>query len=281
MSTEPQNNYFTAGELAALFAISKQTLLYYDKVKLLSPDYISENGYRHYSIQQYLDLEIIVNMRTLNISISEIKKYLTNRSKENFTAIIHQKDAECENIIKENERIRKSLASIDECLNAQPHFILNQIMLSWQNEKLLRLTQLSDLDDSKNRIIQFAKHSQKTFHNKGTLEKRVGWIIPQNNFFHGSNKFSATAFFSYAPNIPGHKPVKKFSLAAGLYLEIYFEGTFYYNSKQLSQKITGFLKMNKLKAVSNVLVLPIENHWFSVSTDKYINKLFLQVQPLE
>lgn len=281
MSINPQTNYFTAGEMAALFAISKQTLLYYDKVNLLSPDYISDNGYRHYSIQQYLDLEIIVNMRALNISISDIKNYLTNRSKENFTSIIHKKDAECENIIKENERIRKSLASIDQCLNSQPHFILNQPMLSWQNEKLLRLTELTELDDSKNRIIMFAKHSQKTFHNKGTLEKRVGWIVPNANFFNGNNSTTATAFFSYAPNVPGHKPTKKFILPAGLYLEIYFEGTFYGSSDELSKKITRFLKLNELQAVSDVFILPIENHWFSISTDKYINKIFLQVQPLK
>lgn len=37
-------NFFTAGEMASLFGISKQTLLYYDKIHLLSPDYIGENG---------------------------------------------------------------------------------------------------------------------------------------------------------------------------------------------------------------------------------------------
>ena len=35
-------NCFTAGELASLFGISKQTLLYYDKIHLLSPDFIGK-----------------------------------------------------------------------------------------------------------------------------------------------------------------------------------------------------------------------------------------------
>ena len=73
---EVKGNFFTAGELANLFNISKQTLLYYDKIKLLSPAYVDEKGYRHYSIQQYLDLEIIVNLRSFNISIVVIKEYL-------------------------------------------------------------------------------------------------------------------------------------------------------------------------------------------------------------
>ena len=45
MINKDKRKYFTAGELAAIFNISKQSLLYYDKVNLLSPDFVSENGY--------------------------------------------------------------------------------------------------------------------------------------------------------------------------------------------------------------------------------------------
>ena len=72
MINKDKRKYFTAGELAAIFNISKQSLLYYDKVNLLSPYIVSENGYRNYSIQQFLDLEIIVNLRALDISIANI-----------------------------------------------------------------------------------------------------------------------------------------------------------------------------------------------------------------
>ena len=34
--------YYTAGELADLFELPKQTLLYYDKMGILSPEFISE-----------------------------------------------------------------------------------------------------------------------------------------------------------------------------------------------------------------------------------------------
>ena len=68
--------YYTAGELADLFELPKQTLLYYDKMGILSPEFISENNYRHYSLKQYLILEVILNMRKLGIPISKIKEYL-------------------------------------------------------------------------------------------------------------------------------------------------------------------------------------------------------------
>ena len=74
---------FTAGELAALFNISKQALLFYNRHNLLVPEYIAENGYRYYSLKQYFQLEIIVNLRKLDFSINDIKKYLEEKGLEN------------------------------------------------------------------------------------------------------------------------------------------------------------------------------------------------------
>lgn len=83
-------DFFTAGELATLFNIPKQTLLYYDRIGLLSPEFIAENGYRHYSLTQYLILEIIVNLRKLDIPISQIKDYLNHKSSDKFNELIHK-----------------------------------------------------------------------------------------------------------------------------------------------------------------------------------------------
>ena len=98
MSKSPKL-YYTAGELADLFELPKQTLLYYDKMGILSPEFISENNYRHYSLKQYLILEVILNMRKLGIPISKIKEYLEERSIDSLQALLQAKDRECEEII--------------------------------------------------------------------------------------------------------------------------------------------------------------------------------------
>lgn len=46
---EKEKDYYTAGELAKLFHIPKQTMLYYDKMGILKPEFVAENGYRYYS----------------------------------------------------------------------------------------------------------------------------------------------------------------------------------------------------------------------------------------
>ena len=53
--------YFTIGEFASLFKLSKQTLFYYERNNILKPSYIEENGYRYYSLEQYFIFDIIIN----------------------------------------------------------------------------------------------------------------------------------------------------------------------------------------------------------------------------
>ena len=56
-------NLFSIGEVARYQKISKQTLIFYDKIGLFRPDYVDPgNGYRYYSAKQldYLDAILIM-----------------------------------------------------------------------------------------------------------------------------------------------------------------------------------------------------------------------------
>ena len=271
-------NCFTAGELASLFGISKQTLLYYDRIKLLCPDFISDNGYRHYSINQYLDLEIIVNFRSLNIPISDIKDYLSRRNKTEFIKQLEKKRTECQSLIKENERIISSIDFIEGNIAKHKNLPLGQITVSWREERLLRMTNVLDTDTSKKRITKFARHSQIVFHNRGFVNKQAGWIIAQKDFFENGNFNRSQAFFSFSEHQKGHYKVPRTPLPMGLYLELYFKGTYSAQAVQLKEKIYAFMQRNDFAPCSAIYVLPIENHWLYDDTNAYINLIFLQVQ---
>lgn len=269
--------YFTAGELANLFGISKQTLLYYDKINLLSPDYVCEKGYRHYSIQQYLDLEIIVNLRSFNISIPTIKAYLDDRSKNDFINLIAKKKKECMDIIRENEAIINSLERINDTAKREEDIVLNKPMLITQAERLMRVTMVSEEDDGKARIVLFTKHAQTAFHNKKSLERHTGWIISQEDLFIQKNSHLTKGYFSFVLNTPKHRGKSIVTLSAGSYLEIYFKGTYYQNFHNLMNLINDFLEKNDLESSGDIYILTIENHLFYKDTDEYINKIFFKV----
>lgn len=309
MNNKPEKDtstYFTAGELASVFGISKQSLLYYDKIHLLSPDFISENGYRHYSMAQYLDLEIIVNLRSLDIPINDIQEYLKNRSREHLEEIFRKKNRICQEIIRENERIRNSLAAITDKLNDERKELRNQVFIRSYPPRYIKINPLTQKDSGKDRIVLFAKASHKNMHNRCLLEKQQGWIITREDFFSGHCSNRATAFFFFLTG-----PVKNHhfesadanrrasapaedtnmthagnkqrsylihTLPESLYCEMTFDGTFYEKADELSGIIRPQLEKYKLQPVEDIFVLPIQNHWFTKDCSKYVTKLFFRVR---
>ncbi|MBQ5344779.1 MAG: MerR family transcriptional regulator [Acidaminococcaceae bacterium] len=297
--------YFTAGELASMFGISKQSLLYYDKIHLLSPDFISENGYRHYSIAQYLDLEIIVNLRSLDIPISDIQHYLQNRGQDQLKEIFRKKDQSCQEIILENERIRKSLAVINGKLQEEIKELRNQVFIRSYPIRYIKVNPLTGKDSGKDRIVLFAKASHKNMHNRCLLEKQQGWIVDREDFFSGhcSNKSLGFFFFLTGPvhnhhfESPGEgqeaqhtesglirtetkqirqKKIILSVLPESLYCEMTFDGTFYEKVNTISKIIQDQLEKYKLHPVGDVYVLPVQNHWFTKSHEQYVTKVFFQ-----
>lgn len=278
MSRNETKDFFTAGELANIYGISKQALLYYDKVNLLSPEMIAENGYRQYYIQQYLDLELIVNLRSLDFSIADIKNYLENRSKIKLIEMLKDRKNECQKIIDENQKISNAITAILENTEESIDFPLEIITLNWYSERILRITPLLNEDSSVDRIIKFAKHTQATFHNYHYIKRPCGWIIESKNFNADDKYYTSKAFFSFVPNTPGHKKAAKHILPKGLYLEMCFGGSYFTNGRRIREKINKFLDQNNLHIEGDVYILPIDNHWFTKNIAEYKTKIFVRVK---
>lgn len=84
-------NYFTTGELSQLCKIPRKTLLYYDKLGLITPELVDENGYRYYKRSQLFLLQLILTLRRLDVPIARIKDYLANRSLQNYRKLFNSK----------------------------------------------------------------------------------------------------------------------------------------------------------------------------------------------
>lgn len=68
--------FLSVGEMSALFHLNKQTLQYYDREKLFSPECRDpSNGYRRYRFSQVYGLAMICYLRKLGFSIEQIKAY--------------------------------------------------------------------------------------------------------------------------------------------------------------------------------------------------------------
>lgn len=79
------NRKLSISEMAHIHNITRQTLIYYDKIDLFKPDIIESNGYRYYSTTQIPLLREICFLRSIGMSLEDIRK---NNSDGNSTTTI-------------------------------------------------------------------------------------------------------------------------------------------------------------------------------------------------
>lgn len=66
---------FSTGEFAKLLEVSKDTLLYYDKIDLFKPAGTLANGYRYYTFDQIDQFMAIQSLRAVDLPIKRLKTY--------------------------------------------------------------------------------------------------------------------------------------------------------------------------------------------------------------
>lgn len=70
------------GEFSKISKTTIKTLRYYDEIDLIKPAFVDDNGYRYYDIEQLNDLIIIIELRNLDFSIENIKRFLNSSDKK-------------------------------------------------------------------------------------------------------------------------------------------------------------------------------------------------------
>lgn len=173
-----QKEYYTAGELARLFNIPKQTMLYYDKTGVLQPEFIAENGYRYYATPQYLTLEIILFLRKMDISVPDIRNFLQHKSREEILKVIAKRENECRQQIQEAEMLMHSLGNYREALEKSRSLPLNQVLLESCSDCRMYLTPIPKSQRGGLSAITIrARHVREAFSHCYCKEKPTGWVI--------------------------------------------------------------------------------------------------------
>ena len=100
-------NLFSIGEVSKYQNISKQTLIFYDKIGLFRPAYVDpQNGYRYYSASQLDDLDAILIMKKIGFPLSRIREHMQTYNIESSLETLNSKLSVIDEQIKELQLIR-------------------------------------------------------------------------------------------------------------------------------------------------------------------------------
>ena len=101
---------FMIKEVAELVGISVRTLHHYDNIGLLTPDKLSDSGYRLYSDTNLETLQQILFFKELDFPLKKIKEIISSPSFDRQEALRLQRKM----LLERRERIDKLIATIDK-----------------------------------------------------------------------------------------------------------------------------------------------------------------------
>lgn len=82
-------NYLTIGEVSRLKGVGIKSLRYYDRLGILTPAYVNpENGYRYYTREQLLKLDLILLFIELGIPLREFNRYTDAQGRTDLPALL-------------------------------------------------------------------------------------------------------------------------------------------------------------------------------------------------
>lgn len=99
---------YSISEMAEIHGISRQTLLYYDRIGLFRPAWTeAANGYRRYTLEQCPLLREIRLLVKLNVPLAEIRDYLQGKDLPRIKALLEEQKEKTRRRLEELKEIDK------------------------------------------------------------------------------------------------------------------------------------------------------------------------------
>ncbi|WP_289420626.1 MerR family transcriptional regulator, partial [Thomasclavelia cocleata] len=159
---------YSTGEFAKIAGVTLRTIRYYDKIGLLKPTKILENGYRKYCNNDLITLQKILSLKELGFSLEEIYPLIQDNDKDSFKKSIVLQT----NLI--NQKIQK-LTALKESLKATEK-ILTKNEIAW--DKIIELIKLSSIKEEiiNHYINDKNLETRITLHDTFSINKQ-GWFL--------------------------------------------------------------------------------------------------------
>ncbi len=215
---------FKTGEFAKLCGVSKDTLIYYDRISLLKPAVIKENGYRYYSVHQLFSFDLIEALKEVGTPLSQIKDYIQKRDSALFKDILSQKLCDLEKELKRLEMMKRTVKNTISSMGLAQSINRNKIVFKELPEEYLITTKNAEyLSDSVTDYYKvFREHIDYCYENGYSESFMIGSIVLYDDIVNGI--FEEHCLFSQIYHCAESKRLH--IKPAGLYAVMYFYGSY-------------------------------------------------------
>ncbi len=270
------NNFFTISDFAKLMGISRQTLIYYDRIGLFKPINVLNNKYRLYSRSQINVISLILMLSEMGVPLKKIKTIVDHISPDTAIEILRkqQKEAEeklyryrmLENMIrlrieqitfgKEISKKSFPLFSVMEIKEDIPLYVGDDVNCS-----------LGDIDDDF--IIRFYKKCENL---NFPLIFSSGQMKSKENIIAGKSEIVSNMCFTLKDFVGANAVIPK-----GLYTVGYVHGD-YGETECIYRDLLAFIKEKGLRITGNAYEEYLLDELAESDPNRFIMKILIQVE---
>ncbi|WP_342551263.1 MerR family transcriptional regulator [Paenibacillus sp. FSL R7-0652] len=266
------NEYFTTSELAKTCGVTKHTLFHYDDIGLLKPEFVNSKGYRYYSVQQCLVLDLIIVLKKAGSSLEEIKVFLQKQNTPLLINMLKEKQVDLEREQRRIAQMQNILTSAIKMTEEAAVELRNAPKILKCQAEYFITTQLDAGDGDK----EFAK---KLTEHRDYCEKRYIdhefpiWTIISKDRFESRDYYPEYIANQIKAPISEEK---LFIKPAGLYAVIDHKGS-YDSMSQTYSVIKKYIARKGMKVSGDVYALDQLTYWAEKNPDDYKIRIFVQV----
>ena len=262
-------NYYKIGEISEMYDMSRDSLMYYEKLGILNP-IRDDNGYRLYSISDIWRLNLIKELKSLGFSFKMIKEYLDNRDIKSTVKLlndgIHLLDDQILKLLRQKENMRKRMEAIENTYKGNN---LNSIELTYiKKRKGIILNGEIKRDEEFDLLIQ---RLQKNHDNKFSIlgNSNIGAVFEMNSLEEGITTDFKSVFCLL------NEGAEDFNIVfeEGYYVTLTYSGD-YINNKEHIKNMFDFIEENNLIITGN----PIEIYKIDIHETENKEEFITEIQ---
>ncbi len=103
------DNFIAISEMAKLYGITRQTLIYYDEIDLFKPVRVDAKGYRYYSRRQIPYLREICFLKAMGISLEDVLEHFRDRNADKEIQLLQRQRAKVMREIVHLNKLREAI----------------------------------------------------------------------------------------------------------------------------------------------------------------------------
>ena len=259
------------GELSKLQNISKQTLIFYDKIGLFSPVYKDKDtGYRFYSIKQIDYLDTILIMKKMGLSLKDIKEFMKSYNIDESIDILKKQIPILVEQINNLEMIKSRVEHKCEDLEniKKIRSLGSKVMIEDFNHQNIYIQKVKAPNTLEEVSIATKKCFVKAYKKNIPIFFKSGAVVPLDNILNKQYTLANYAFLTCENNIQDDDIVE---LKSGKIVTMYHIGD-YLSIGKTYENIIDFCKENKLEIISDSYEFAINDYLSTRNESEYITK---------